>query len=74
MKWASVKDRMPKKGVQVLLSAKDEPEYQGDNEFIIDTGYLDIYSPSGFNTMHDLTKYMDITHWMPIPNPPEEEL
>jgi hypothetical protein len=56
--WISVKDRLPDEGRDVLT-------YDGDNmlvEFIVNRGSYSIWSCNSED---------DITHWMPLPEPPK---
>ena len=66
--WISVKDRLPKERTNVLLFVKDTyctPPY--------------CYIATGWRLKSDwvvgITVYtnQDITHWMPLPEPPKEE-
>lgn len=71
MKWISVKDRLPKKNVEVFIACKDA--YNG---IAIKRAYLsyDVFEQhiSGNGT----TIYVNVegvTHWMPLPQPPKED-
>ena len=57
MKWISVRDRLPENGLTVLLYSKIDE---------IQTGWL---SGLSFETSYDCIS--DVTHWMPLPEPPE---
>lgn len=65
--WVSVKDRLPKTSQQVLVF--NDP--YGD-------GYMDVvyYSAKfkAFNATDETDEYKlkNVTHWMPLPKPPEE--
>jgi hypothetical protein len=66
MKWISIEERLPKKGIDVLVygfHSIDIAFYdtKEDNKpyWVRDDGYeLDFYA---------------ITHWMKLPNPPKKE-
>lgn len=57
--WISVKDRMPDVGVPVLLWNVDG------------FAYVDTWSKFGCWTITPTTG--EVTHWMPLPEPPESE-
>ena len=56
--WISVKDKLPEKDVRVLVYLKTDRSYTK-----IDTDRLD---DRGF-----VRWFNDVTHWMPLPEPPE---
>lgn len=56
--WISVEDRLPEKDVRVLVYLETDRSYTK-----IDTDRLD---DRGF-----VRWYKDVTHWMPLPEPPE---
>ena len=56
--WISVKDKLPEKNVRVLVYLETDRSYTK-----IDTDRLD---NRGF-----VRWYKDVTHWMPLPQPPE---
>lgn len=58
MEWISVKDRLPEPNQDVLAI---------HSEGIIDINFLDHYTGFLFENL-----YGEITHWMPLPEPPEE--
>lgn len=61
MEWISVKDKLPEKQTRVLLF---------DNcGFGILTGRI---GSAGWYLEGDLDKYANVTHWMPLPEPPKE--
>ena len=68
--WISIKDRLPDSNEWVLVSAKKTEEIDGPLVFCAshgrcsrgwDCAYGDGYIP----------QEVEITHWMPLPNPPE---
>ena len=64
--WISVKDRLPEKSGQYLC-------WFGANKFLIGSAietYVDEWK--AFVRLESLEKYPNITHWMPLPEPPEE--
>lgn len=60
-KWISVEERLPEEGVSVLIYGFGCM----DIGWIIDTGWRSEY-------ISDYDKG-EITHWMPMPEPPKEE-
>ena len=65
--WISVKDRLPDKNGQYLC-------WFGKN--IVAKGmaivtYLEMWQ--AFGSLESLENYPNVTHWMPLPEPPEEE-
>ncbi len=63
MKWISVKDRLPKKGVRVLLYDYDEVVVG----YLISSVYRHCFKACQFDE-----QFFHVTHWMPLPNPPKE--
>lgn len=58
--WISVKDRLPEKWCPVLVS----------NGLLVNEGYLDDQGKwKRFD--EDFYIFSEITHWMPLPKPPE---
>ena len=62
--WISVKDRLPETGKRVLTYADNGAMFAAhlDGYWYIDTG-----------EMYYSTPLANITHWMPLPEPPKEE-
>ena len=61
MDWISIKDRLPKKNVWVLVTDGDIPMiaiYKGKGLWFDDSGYNDIWETD------------DFSHWMSLPEPP----
>lgn len=66
MKWISVKDQLPEKEVYVLVITKEKAyaiaflsQFNGKKEWsIFDTHWID---------------FEDVTHWMPLPEKPENK-
>lgn len=64
--WISVKDRLPEEPGQYLC-------WFGANKLAIGpaiASYVDKWK--AFGRLETLKKYPNITHWMPIPEPPKE--
>ena len=59
--WISVKDRFPKENEEVLAFAG----------FIFYAKYVHPLYPHGFFDLIEELIYQNVTHWMPLPNPPE---
>jgi hypothetical protein len=64
MSWTSVKDGLPEKGQHVLVYFSNEAE-----------AYMDVWLYDGVNQYFRgrPSKYprQDVTHWQPLPAPPE---
>lgn len=64
-KWVSVKDRLPKDGQDVLAYLND-----GEETRIAPCHYFNgVWFDSVMNCVAVL---QDVTHWMPLPEPPKE--
>ena len=59
--WISVKDRLPKE------DGKDVLTYRGEDELCIE-----LYA-QGYGFSFDDMFQSDVTHWMPLPEPPKED-
>lgn len=75
-KWISVKDRLPDFNTDVLVCAVGKADWQTDDYVITITKYTDCkygFSITGWNDpwQYFLSNY-EITHWMPLPEPPKE--
>ena len=73
MTWISVKERLPDKG-QIVLA--------GRSDFTADPVKYTYFENGKFYRKTDVISsmdrimtiyYPDITHWMPLPDPPKEE-
>lgn len=62
--WISVKDRLPEEYVAVLI-------WDGDN--VCKAEYVTDYGWGGIPTNMGLDR-SSVTHWMPLPEPPKEEV
>lgn len=62
MKWISVKDKLPEKQTRVLLF--------DNGGFGILTGRI---GSAGWYLEGGLDEFANITHWMPLPEPPEDK-
>jgi len=64
--WVSVKERMPEYNVNVLYT----------NGFDILLGWFEkpsyLIHSEGYWMTEDNGQYEDITHWMPLPEPPKD--
>lgn len=65
MEWISVKDKLPEKEKNVLYCDIETEIYLG---MLIDGMDKEIYW-----SHYDYLEDHDITHWMPLPNPPEKQ-
>jgi hypothetical protein len=61
MTWISVKDKLPKDGKRVMAYTKYMQHFVGTHE-----GLFWVITATG------KSPYSDVTHWMPLPEPPEE--
>lgn len=65
-KWVSVKDRLPEKSGEYIC-------WFGANKLAMGPAietYVDEWK--AFGDLITLAKYPNITHWMPLPEPPKE--
>lgn len=75
--WISVDDRLPSRGLAVLATTKIITQMTGDDEPIIDVDVVE-YSAAGrwiligWFGASSVTDAVTVTHWMPLPEPPEE--
>lgn len=60
--WISTKDRMPEEGEWVIINTIDREVF----EAFFESGYWE-------NDNSFWAKPNDVTHWMPLPEPPKEE-
>ena len=63
-KWISVKDRLPEDSVEVNLHTRSG---------IVGTGFYDKYTKSWVQWYSSGSLLVDVTHWMPLPEPPKGE-
>ena len=66
-RWIPVEERLPKIGQQVLVSIRP-PHWPAETESILAT---QDYETAGFLDEHDGVPSKFVTHWMPLPEPPE---
>ena len=66
-RWISVKDRLPEKPGRYLC-------WFGKNTFAVGASIVP-YIPDlhWFASLESLERYENVTHWMPMPEPPKEE-
>jgi hypothetical protein len=69
MDWISVKDRLPPEGELVLRYGKILDRYQVDYVILFEDS-SEPYPYIWASTLYD--ECVRITHWMPLPLPPEE--
>ena len=62
--WISVEDELPEKGVAVLICTQWRTIY---------TCRLPVILAMNSREDSDLTKHERVTHWMPLPEPPEDK-
>jgi len=69
MEWISVADRLPEYEQNVLAYC---PSLTGNK---INYGYLSCTNSSGHKyELWGVQGYYGVTHWMPLPEPPKEDL
>lgn len=68
MKWISVKDRMPGLGIKVLILNEYKQQFVANCESDVP---LILYIEC--NCEEEGTEALNVTHWMPLPKPPEDE-
>ena len=66
--WISCEDRLPEIGEPVWLFCFED--YQQEGYFVQDIDYEEEGVSHTFKNMYD--KYIVVTHWMPLPEPPKE--
>lgn len=64
--WISVNSELPELGKRVLL-------YRKNNPITVGWHVVNIYGTHGFGLPFGHAPMDDITHWMPLPEPPEGE-
>lgn len=62
-RWTPVEERLPEKKTQVLV-------YSGNFAPFMEVAF---YDGLWFSAWDGETEIVDVTHWMPLPEPPEEE-
>lgn len=62
--WISVKDRLPENRQVVLFHQK--------NGFIYCAQYTDFFDEEYWSIDGDCWSAKDVTHWMPLPEPPKK--
>jgi len=65
MEWISVEDRLPEDNDQYLVKVPNSPFNR--KGFAV-SGFSKSIKP---NFSYDRTHMDSVTHWMPLPNPPE---
>ena len=64
-KWISVKDRLPEESGKVLVYCKDG--------YMTDVNYSAKHQQfNNYDVCAKQNEVWDVTHWMPLPTPPEE--
>lgn len=70
MEWISIKEKLPRPLENVMVYSKSQGVWLGFYE----PNIYDVENNTSFYLRDDLGLYCDITHWMPLPEEPEEEL
>ena len=76
MKWISVKERLPEYQERVLVHEEVKPEWEN---LSVTIGYLNTTTKGKSfetNEWYSDNNYqsIDVTHWMPLPEPPNKEI
>ena len=84
MEWISVKDRLPEKDGQYLCFTVDKLDHAGDEVILTFSLNPNELSPVfdedrkpcwvDFDTEVGFWEVKNVTHWLPIPEPPKEFL
>lgn len=69
MEWISVKDRLPETNCDVLVAKQNGRVFQMSYHAPFDSGKR-IFQWWGFSKWVD--QHSQVTHWMPLPEPPNE--
>jgi hypothetical protein len=75
MNWISVKDKLPKNRVTVLIRYRLLENDYADPYITNDSGYIRFeafYDKCWIDWCGDILDYKRITHWQPLPEPPKE--
>ena len=70
-KWISVKDRLPDKECLAVCMLAGRPAY---NEMLVGWVGKDTMCETGYICESGGEFLPDVTHWMPLPQPPKEDL
>ena len=68
-RWISVDDRVPDVGAEVV-AYRPMADESNDPKVCVTT-YYGINHPSPQGVMHGFQCWCHVTHWMPLPEPPE---
>jgi hypothetical protein len=68
--WIPVKEVLPEEEVLAVNALKGTYGY---HEYLIGYIYENCESDSGFICENESEALMNVTHWMPLPEPPKEE-
>lgn len=71
-KWISVKDRLPELYETVHIAVLSHNGYE-EPAYFTTMGFVDAKERNGLTAFTPLAKGETITHWMPLPEPPEVE-
>jgi len=74
MSWISVKDKLPEGDETVILFGRRmlqrgffvEPGHRSE-------GYMDVWVSCEWDGCGGYEEFEEVTHWMPLPEPPKEE-
>ena len=70
MSWINVKDRLPDKGLRILFVCNDLKKVLMGHH--IGNGLMQIHPSINGIAAIDNTVFIDMSHWMLLPEPPNE--
>ncbi len=70
MEWISVEDRLPPARKKVLIAYNRGVSIAERNGYLVDPTKTEPYWRGVHGPKHSLRS---VTHWMPLPDPPEKE-
>ena len=71
--WISVKDKLPEKGVPVLVAFYVDIGLGGIRHVDAAIRKEDVFCGGGLKNYRAFPCKVDVTHWMPLPEPPKED-
>jgi len=72
-KWIPVTERLPDTSHSVLVAGKMKYEWEKEYTRFVDLGWNDGVSFETCNDWYEGQHEFEVTHWMPLPEPPKEE-
>ena len=72
-RWIPVTERLPDTSHSVLVAGKMKYEWEKEYTRFVDLGWNDGVSFETCNDWYEGQHEFEVTHWMPLPEPPKEE-